>query len=269
MTGPRNHPCAPRGFTLIELAVALFVIALLVGSVLVPLHTQVEVRKIEETQRSLGEAREALLGYAAAFGYFPCPANDTSAGMEPTTVPPPNNVDHTTGKCPTYHGFLPAALLGLPSVDSGGYAIDPWGGSAANRIRYAISNHTVGGITNAFTRSGGMAAVGVPSLGAENNLFHICGSGSGVNAGVNCGVAPTLATNAVAVIWSVGPNAVSGGTSVHEAQNPNPAAGGGSADRLFVNRVRASSGQNEFDDILVWLPVFSVVSKLVASGQLP
>lgn len=252
---------AAAGSTLIELAVALFILTLLLGGVLVPLQTQVESRKLDETRRVLAEARDALLGYASAYGYFPCPADATSGGMEPTA-----GVDHATGACPSYHGFLPAALLGFTPVDAQGYGIDPWGVSAANRIRYAISSHTVGGVTLPFTRSGGMGAAGVPSIGAATDLFHICGSATGVTANTSCAAGQTLASNAVVVIWSVGPNAASGGTSVHEAENPNP--NGGSADRIFVSRARGS-GANEFDDTLTWIPSVVVVSRLVATGQLP
>ena len=40
------------GFTLVEIAVALLVVALLLGIVLVPLQTQFTQRKIAETQTS-------------------------------------------------------------------------------------------------------------------------------------------------------------------------------------------------------------------------
>src|SRR5205085_3506807 len=136
-----------RGFTLIELAVTLFIVTLLLGSVLIPLQTQVETRKIEETQRLLEQARDALLGYASSFGYFPCPATATSAGTEP----PAPGTDHATGACVTYNGFLPAALLGFTPVDADGFAIDAWGGAAANRLRYAVSNHQVGSAVLPFT----------------------------------------------------------------------------------------------------------------------
>ena len=64
-----------RGFTLIEQAVALSVIALLMGSILVPLQTQIENRKIDETRRTIDLAQEMLLGFVVANGYFPCPAD--------------------------------------------------------------------------------------------------------------------------------------------------------------------------------------------------
>lgn len=270
---------APRaGFTLVELAVTLFIVTLLLGSILIPLQTQVESRKIEETQEILDRAREALLGYAASFGYFPCPATDTSNGMEPPPpVPlppaPPTTpgTHHDTGACATYTGFLPAALLGFLPVDGQGYAIDAWGNTAPHRIRYAVSDHTVGGIARPFTQSGGMAAAGIPSIGANSDLLYICGSGAFVNVGVNCGgagSAQTLASNVVAVLWSPGQNATSGGVSAHEAENPNPNLIG-SADRIFVSRVRSTSGAAEFDDQLTWISGFMVVTRLVASGQLP
>jgi prepilin-type N-terminal cleavage/methylation domain-containing protein len=246
-----------RGFTLIELAVGVFIIALLLGSVLVPLRTQVESRRIDETQRILENAREALLGYAAAYGYFPCPADSTSNGYEPAA-----GVDHATGACPSYHGFLPAALLGITPVDGQGYAIDAWAYSA-NRIRYSISNYTVGGIATPFTRSGGMAAATIPALGAAANLFHVCASGIGVNGSTDCGTAGTLTSRAVFVVWSAGANATTGGgTSAHEAQNLN-------GNRLFVSRARSNVAGGEFDDILVWVAPALVVSRLVAAAQLP
>jgi prepilin-type N-terminal cleavage/methylation domain-containing protein len=252
-----------RGFTLVELAVTLFIVTLLIGGVIIPLQTQVESRKVEETQRLLEQAREALLGYASAFGYFPCPADATSNGQEPPSPP----VDHPNGICPSYYGFLPAALLGFTPVDAQGYGIDPWGSGPANRIRYAVASQSVGGITLPFTRTGGMLSAGIASIGSANDLLYVCGSGAGVTAGTNCGTAQTLASNAVVVIWSVGPNATTGGASVHELENPNPVSG--SQDRIFVSRVRSTSGANEFDDALTWIPAFVVVSRLVATGQLP
>ena len=96
-----------RGFTLLELAVTLFIVTLLLGGVLVPLQTQMEIRKSEETQRLLEQAREALLGYAASYGYFPCPADAASGGQEPAV-----GVNHGTGVCPSYYGFLACSLIG-------------------------------------------------------------------------------------------------------------------------------------------------------------
>jgi type II secretory pathway pseudopilin PulG len=251
-----NRYTHERGFTILEQAVSLSVIALVLGSIMVPLQTQVENRKVDETRRALDLAQEMLAGYAVANGYFPCPADAASKGQEA------QGANHATGSCPTYHGFLPAALLGFKPTDAEGYAMDAWE-SRFNRVRYAVSDRTVGGVSNAFTRANGMRSVPLASLGASA-FFHICQSGDGASA-IDCGTAVTLASNAVAVVWSVGPNAMSGGTSVHEAQNPNP--NGGSADRVFVSRTPSTVQGHEFDDIVTWIPMTALLNRLVVAGQ--
>ena len=251
------------GFTLFELAIALFLIALLLGSISVPLQTQVDSRKKDETERLLAEAREALLGYAASHGYFPCPASGTSAGLEP------EGTDHATGECPTYYGFLPAATLGFRKSDGSGYAADGWDG-AANLIRYAVSSQTIGptGNTNALTRAYGMRAAGIANLSdAALSLFHVCDSAKGVSPGNSCGSAGTIVSTAPVMIWSAGANAAFGGASADEAQNPNP--NGGSADRIFVSRVRSAAPGKEFDDVVTWVPMPVLVGRMVTAGQLP
>src|SRR5688500_20390085 len=80
------------GFTILEHAVSLTVIALLLGSIMIPLQTQIENRKVDETRRMLELAQELLLGFAAAHGYFPCPATASSAGREP------QGTDHEIGR---------------------------------------------------------------------------------------------------------------------------------------------------------------------------
>jgi type II secretory pathway pseudopilin PulG len=253
-----SHIRTSTGFTILELAISLFVIALLLGSILIPLQTQVTEKKVDETKRLIDHVGESLVGYAAANGYFPCPADASSNGQEAS------GTNHNTGSCPAWQGFLPAALLGFRPSDAQGYAIDAWG-LTANRIRYAVSNQTVGGMTYPFTRTNGLRSIPMTSL-ASTSLLYICQSGSGVNPGTDCGSAVTLASNAVVVIWSVGANGPTGGNSIHEAENPNP--NGGSADRIFVSRLHSSVSGNEFDDILTWIPVTALLSRLVMAAQL-
>jgi prepilin-type N-terminal cleavage/methylation domain-containing protein len=251
----------PRGFTLLELAVGLFLLGLLVGTVFYPLQQQLESRRSDDTERLLYKAREALLGYVAANGYFPCPADGTGGGAEAS------GSDHASGACAASHGFLPAALLGLQPTDAQGYAVDAWGGSAS-RIRYAVASYTVGPVSRPFTRVNGMRTATIASLGdSALSLFHVCGSATGVVEGTSCGTALTLVSSAPVVIWSVGPNGASGGTSRDEAQNPNP--NGGSADRIFVSRMRSAVQGSEYDDQMTWLPMPTLIARMVAAGQLP
>jgi hypothetical protein len=119
-------------------------------------------------------------------------------------------------------------------------------------------------VPNAFTRTNGLRSVPLATYGAMP-LLYVCQSGNGVSA-TDCGTAVTLASNAVAIVWSVGANGGSGGTSVHEAQNPNP--NGGSADAVFVSRDVSKVPGNEFDDLVAWIPVTTLVTRLLASGQI-
>jgi hypothetical protein len=258
-----NRRHAARGSILTDCSVGIFVSALLLGTIVTPLQRQVENRKIELTANLLAKARSALLGYAAAHGYFPCPATSVSNGQEPA------GTDHATGTCPTYHGFVPAATLGLEDLDPQGYAIDAWAG-AQNRMRYAVMNQAVGSAVNtrAFTRTNGMRTAAISSLSDTSlSLFHVCGGAAGVVSATNCGTAPTLVSTTPVVVWSVGSNATSGGVSADEAQNPNP--NGGSEDRIFVSRVRNEVAGYEFDDIVTWIPMPLIVTRMVAAGQLP
>jgi type II secretory pathway pseudopilin PulG len=251
-----------QGFTLIELAVALFILMLLLGSIIVPLTTQVEQRKISDSRKVLDDARDALLGFAAANGRLPCPASAASNGAESFAA----GGSAANGNCSNFFdGFLPAAALGLSPTDTQGYALDGWG-LAQNRIRYAVSNQTVNGITNPLTRSSGMSAAGLSNLAAAQFLY-VCNSGIGVNAGTNCGTAVALSSNAMAVIYSVGANAPTGGTSTHEAENPNP--NGGSADRIFVSRDWSNEAVSDFDDLVTWIGTSPLFNRLIAAGQLP
>ncbi len=76
-----------KGFSLVELAVALAIIALLLAGALIPLSTQIDVRNGADTQRSIESIRDAIIGFAQANGRLPCPANGaTPAGTVDTTT---------------------------------------------------------------------------------------------------------------------------------------------------------------------------------------
>jgi prepilin-type N-terminal cleavage/methylation domain-containing protein len=254
----RRHWLSSRGwchsgFTLIELAIVLFIVSLLLGGMLLPLSAQQDIRNRNDTQKQLTDAREALTGFAVANGRLPCPATAVSNGVEA----PPGG-----GACTApYDGFLPAVTLGLAPVDAQGYAIDGWGGNPVNRIHYAVS--TANG--NALTTSNGMKTVTMTNLSPD---LKICNAGAGVTnpggASADCAAGALLAGDAVAVIYSIGKNASTGGASADETHNPNPNATI-AADRAFVS---AQPG-NTFDDQIIWLSKNILFNRLVAAGQLP
>jgi len=55
-----------KGFSLVELAVALAIIALLIAGALIPLSTQMDVRNVADTRRSMESIRDAIIGFAQA-----------------------------------------------------------------------------------------------------------------------------------------------------------------------------------------------------------
>ena len=158
-----------KGFTLIELAIALVIMALLAGSALVALRVQSQRASIGQTRDAIEDAREALYNYAVVWGYLPCPASD-DAGVPGTC---PANTDPNTSVHPA--GFLPWQELGVSGQDA-------WG----QRLRYAVSN--------------ALLPPAVPSLAAGSNSNLVIMDGS-TRLNSNGSVA--------FVVWSIGADAES------------------------------------------------------------
>lgn len=260
------------GFSLIELAIGLVIVAVLLSSLLVPLVTQVDQRRTSETQRQLDEARTALIGFVAANRRFPCPAVLASNGYESPAG---------GGACTASVGFLPAATLGLSPIDSQGFQTDSFG-NQTNRIRYGVSAVQVGPTPNTFTTTGGMtnatmSAISAAAAAAPGNLLIVCATES--TSATSCSGADALANgSAIAVIYSVGKNAVlyTEGTP-SDCLTPGPSCAGVSAretenvdlDRVFVSRPASAATGLEFDDMIVWISPSMLFGRLIASGQQP
>jgi len=236
-----------RGFTLVEIAVVLFILAALLTGLLAPLTAQVDQRKTSDTQRTLDLAMEALIGFAAANGRLPCPASLVSNGAEDCagTLNGVNNV---------YTGYYPAAALGIGPVDAQGYLLDAWA-QPQNRIRYSVTAANGG----AFVAVNGMRTTGIGGLSPSLNVCAKAGVAGGV-----CNPGPTLASTAPAVIFSLGKNAPTGGTGADEAENL-------SNNRFFVSHTPTSSNapNGEFDDMVVWMSANVLYNRLINAGQLP
>lgn len=132
--------------------------------------------------------------------------------------------------------------------------MDGWSDNSVNRIRYSATRSN----TNAFTTSGGMRNTGMAALTPD---LHVCASGTGVTATACSGTVTTLASTAVAVIFSAGKNAPSGGTGTDESKNYD-------GDQVFVSH-DLTAGVNEFDDSVIWISPNLLYSRMVAAGQLP
>jgi prepilin-type N-terminal cleavage/methylation domain-containing protein len=268
---PIASPQREGGFSLIEVAVALFIIAIFLGGILVPLTTQVAQRKTSDTQKALEDVKEALIGYAMAHGRLPCPASSTSRGFESFVGP----VVGASACTNSYNGFVPAETLGLqatvvsaatlgrPPTDppQSGYAIDAWG----TPIRYAVTTSNNNAFTT-FTPTMGMRYMTMPFLTPD---LSVCAASPGSGVQTTCNAATVLVSSAPAVIYSLGPNAMTTGVAgVDEAANLN-------VDQVFVYHVRSDvtdlsiNPNGQFDDIVTWLSANALYSRMVSAGQLP
>jgi len=254
-TASTPSPERSRGFTLVEIAIAIFIITILLGSILVPLTTQVEQRQVSETQKMLEDIKEALIGHAIAKGYLPCPDRITTGGGGANDTANDGVEDHTGTACfsTTQTGNVPWVTLGLGTTD-------PWG----NRFRYRVD----------------------PDFAHHTTLFGFATSADlcvGPNQPACATPLPTRFTapgpdGAVAVIISHGKNGYGAIKAQTGVQNPCP-AGGCSADEVdnsaggtgYTTRSMTPAGSpaGEFDDIVIWISKYTLYSRMVAAGKLP
>jgi len=241
-----------QGFSLIEMAFVLVIITLLLGGLLVPFTTQVEQRRITETNKALEEIKEALVGYALSHSatvatngtlqpYLPCPDTDGD-GLE--------EARNGAGDCPDNNGNLPWATLGISPADA-------WG----NRFHYAA--------TTTFTNS--INGFGLTITGS----FRVCDRAPGAISAACPGA--TMASNIPAIVLSYGKNGYgarnSGGTvnqapaSLDEIEN----TGAGPNAAMYISRTITPAGTpaGEFDDLVTWLSPNILFNRMVAAGRLP
>ena len=226
-----------HGFSLVELAIAIFVITLLLGSILVPLSTQVEQRKTGETQKALEDIRQALMGFALANGFLPCPDTDN------------DGVENVSGSnCVSQEGSLPLATLGVTGYDS-------WG----NRYRYRVHP--------SFSQR---APATLFTISTTSNLRVCADAACGTSL-------TTLTDGPPAVVLSHGKNGYGAINSITNTANPAPtsldelANTNGTADTIYVSHAQSDAGSaaGEFDDIVVWLSREVLLNRMVAAGKLP
>ncbi len=227
-----------------EAAIAIFVITLLLGSILVPLATQVEQRRVAEAERTLTELKEALHGFAVANGYLPCPDKTSVAGAGTAHD---GLEDVNAGLCVVNEGNLPWATLGAGITD-------PWG----NRFRYAVNS--------GFSRR----TPATPTFGFTTiSTLEVCTTQTCATRLTNVSDGPP------AILLSHGPNGL--GAINWQTNAANPAAVSADetentdSDTRFVSREPGQTGSagGAFDDIVVWVSRSILLNRMVAAGRLP
>jgi type II secretory pathway pseudopilin PulG len=235
------------GFSLIELSVAMFVIMLLLGSVLVPLRTQVDQSRYAETEKTLERVREALIGFALANRYLPCPAISATDGRESARDATTNDCVDTGGN-PKRQGFIPWVTLGVMPYDA-------WD----NLIRYSVDQ--------SFARSN------------PTQFFSLATTGDiQVDTRDQAGNTINLTNIEIpAVILSHGKNGFGATSSTGVARPAPPSWSGDEADNatnttLFYFRSRTevtTATGGEFDDVVSWVSLNQLFARMVSAGSLP
>jgi prepilin-type N-terminal cleavage/methylation domain-containing protein len=247
-----------RGFTLIEMAIVLVIITILIGGLAVPLAAQIQARRIAETNKTLEEAKEALIGYAMthkvmvdhdsnpatptiARPYLPCPSNGN--GVEGNRV---------GGFCTQNVGWLPWVTLGTAAQDS-------WG----NRLEYASQP----GVTR--TDTGFHNATLTPAT----EWHVVCSSETPAICTINPNVGDIAVQVPVVVLsrgangWggrNVNGNTLAAPTGAHELSNSD-------GDESYVSRPpsKPDEAAGEFDDLVTWLSFNLLITRVCPAGGCP
>ena len=223
-----------RGFTLVELAVAFAVLALLLGMLIVPLNAQIDQQRIGDTRKQLDLISEAVLGFAVTNGRLPCPALATT----PNTTAGAGLENKPGAACGANEGVVPWAVLGLPETDA-------WARRFTYRVTGNFADNPTGGLQASFTLTDG------------GDINVTSGGGTPVN----------IANNVVAVIVSHGKNGLGarlpdgtqvGGAAGDELENAN-------GNTTFIAKIPEPA----FDDIVAWISPNILKSRMVAANRLP
>lgn len=169
---------ALRGFSLVELAIALVILALLSAGAIAALRVQMLRAQNAEVRAQLQDAREALINYAAVLGSLPCPDTDGDGKVD------------TCVSSGVRRGRLPWNTLALPKNDAWGQSLY-YAVSGAYTSSASVSLNTVGAIVlNATLSGGGSAELANP----ESLAFVIWSSGAdATNTSATAGTSEVVA----------------------------------------------------------------------------
>ena len=276
------------GFTLIEVAIVLLIVAILLGYTVALFPRQQDLKKYRAVEVEMDRVIEAIIGFAQVNGRLPCPAVPNSGGDEDGG----GAVD-----CNNYGGFVPVNTLGLTGkLNQDTLLLDPWG----NPYRYYVTNNDFNGIGGSdFVRNGEMRAVGLVDSNADNYIdldgrYLICDD-NGTTIDDECTGANEVFGNASGtgqyagapfVLLSQGRNWNEGAAVNDELENIGGdlsntdlgIANGPSGNEYLLKDVaagettfvrRPSGFADDFDDVVRWVSPNILYSKMIEAGQLP
>lgn len=251
------------GFTLVELAVVVFLVGLLASVGLSALNAQMTSASISATKKKQEIIKDTLIAYLGINKRLPCPAIDNSGQESRVTTNTPAN-------CTGYFGILPYATLGL----SKSTALD----GQENFFSYAVSSQWT------LTYSIAAPIAGGTSTNAAGSAFNVGISGAlsiKDRSPATSATTTVISSNAAAFIVSHGKNGL-GALTTKGTSNVSPAPG---ADELANVPVSATwvapaafyqRGYTDvdvptygaFDDVALTLNPNDLITPLVKDGAL-
>lgn len=247
-TKPFNRPHLYQGFSLVEMAIVLAIIALLLGGLLPTITGQMDLQHLRDTRKQLEDIRSALIGFTVSNGRLPCPDTDAIPdGYENIAAPAVTNDVPLAGQstlsylCSNQSGKLPYNQLGINPTDI-------YGGTFTYRISTPFAQRD-----EVYQNQNGGGAL------LKTNYFNLSSTGTlRVCATAACS-APRFTDNAAAVVLSSGKNwARLAEYSADENENVD-------SDNDFVTEDPTPN----YDDILVWISPTMLFNRMVAAGKLP
>ena len=235
------------GFSLIELAIVLFILGLLLGTLLQPLSQSIEQDERQETQDQLEEIKEVIYGFAIRNNRLPCPdcrsdtegtcdAGDSDDGLE--------DREGANNTCESSVGNLPWTTLGVKETD-------------------AWDQHFTYRVTNSFADDADETGCTPVTAGVS---FSLCSDGDITILDGDGG--NNIATSIPAIIVSHGKN-WAGTPSAHEEENYDDSTNAADTLQSFVNRDYGESGAAQFDDLMIWISPHVIRNRMLQAGSLP
>lgn len=203
---------------------------------------QTELNRQKLTAMQLGNARDALIGFALRHGRLPRPAISTRDGHE-SPVPCEDAAACT--------GLLPWLSLGIPATDG-------WGRQLHYSVTPIMSSHQ-------FSATLAVADKRIFSRDSRGELVLRRGR-------PQCGISTQCLP---AIVFSSGARnqgiSASGQSLNNSTADNTDERYNASASNDFVARIRSSDPADsggEFDDMLVWVPLVNLYQQMARAGAL-
>jgi len=232
------------GFSLVELAVVLFVTGLLLQASLAPLGERLNQRRHVDSLAQLREVRQHLRAHWVSHGFLPCP---TLLAVSSST----NTGSGAKNTCAVAAGGLPAAALAMVGpIDASGALLDPWD----RPLRYQVSQLDVNEAnfpnTPDWTTPGELSRVAFTTLQADLSVCREVHSDA-------CQGPMFQSNDLVAVV-------VSDGRTDFAREQTNR-----DDDKQFLSAPFSLEPTSGFDDHVIWLSRSELIYHALQAGWLP